>query len=413
MSRIENRVSRRAFVAGTSAAVVSASSLSRAIAALPALKVGVIHPTSGFLAQIGQTCNRGAAVSPDLLQEWGYPRLDIVYGDTESNPDTSRAAGNRLIEAGAQILVGAFDSGQTTTLAQVAEYRGIPLVIDIAAAPQITEQGYKFVFRNWPLPRESITGALNVHKQIFETSGKTPKTAVFLHRNDTFGTAISKAFDANASKVGVPYKIVKFIAYDPQARDLSIEVGAAKETRADIAITATGTNDAIALTREMVKQRWSPWGVLSAGPGWYDQAYRKALGKFGDYAITTVPWYDPTKARTKMMLVALERKFPGVSVDPISISTAEALLIVADAYKRAGSAAPQALAEALRTTNIPAADSLTLGNPKGISFDSHGQVSGIPVAGIQNLNGIARVVLPASSAEAKLVFPQPAWQDRT
>ena len=48
------------------------------------------------------------------------------------------------------MLVGAFDSGHTAAVAQVAEQRGVPLIINIAAAPQITEQGYKFVFRNFP-----------------------------------------------------------------------------------------------------------------------------------------------------------------------------------------------------------------------------------------------------------------------
>ena len=73
-----------------------------------------------------------------------------MNGDTESNVDVARSRAERLISEGAQLLVGAFDSGQTTAIAQVAEQRGIPLVINIAAAPPITEQGYKFVFRNFP-----------------------------------------------------------------------------------------------------------------------------------------------------------------------------------------------------------------------------------------------------------------------
>ena len=61
-------------------------------------------------------------------------------------------------------------------------------VVNIAAAPQITEQGYKFVFRNFPTAPMLINGALALHKEIFKVSGKTPKTAVFMHVNDTFGT---------------------------------------------------------------------------------------------------------------------------------------------------------------------------------------------------------------------------------
>jgi branched-chain amino acid transport system substrate-binding protein len=413
MSLAGTRVSRRAFVAGTSAAIFSAGSLSRARAGLPPLTVGIVHPTSGFLAQIGQSCNRGAVAVSPLLEAWGYPKLNIIYGDSESSPDISRAAGNRLIDAGAQALVGAFDSGETVTLAQAAEQRGIPLVIDIAAAPQITEQGYRFVFRNWPLALDSMKGGLEIQKQAFQVSGKVPKTAVFLHRNDTFGTSIKAGFAASLPASGVTYQVVRYIAYDPQARDLSVEVSDAKATGADIMVAASAKNDAILLTREMVKQRWLPWGIISAGPGWYDQSYRRTLGKFGDYVISTIPWYDPTKPRTKMLLAALAKKFPGNDIDSISVNTAEALLIIADAYKRAGSAAPQALADALRATNIPAADTFTLGNPKGIFFDAHGQVNDIPVPAIQNLGGFVKVVLPLASAEAKLVFPVPRWNDRT
>ena len=85
------------------------------------------------------------------------------------------------------MLVGAFDSGQTAAIAQVAEQRGVPLVINIAAAPQITEQGYKFVFRNFPTaPRSSANGFAN-QLEIFRPTSTAPRTAVFMHVNDTFG----------------------------------------------------------------------------------------------------------------------------------------------------------------------------------------------------------------------------------
>jgi branched-chain amino acid transport system substrate-binding protein len=76
-----------------------------------------------------------------------------MNADTESSVDTARARAEKLISDGAQLLVGAFDSGHTTAIAQVAEQKGIPLVINIAASPAITEQGYKLVFRNFPTHR--------------------------------------------------------------------------------------------------------------------------------------------------------------------------------------------------------------------------------------------------------------------
>ena len=85
-----------------------------------------------------------------ILKELGVPTLEIINADTETKVEVARSRAEKLISDGAQLLVGAFDSGQSTAIAQVAEQKGIPYVINIAAAPPITEQGYKFVFRNFP-----------------------------------------------------------------------------------------------------------------------------------------------------------------------------------------------------------------------------------------------------------------------
>ena len=44
------------------------------------------------------------------------------------------------------------------------------------------------------------------------------------------------------------------------------------------------------MTRELVKQRWTPQAVLSMGPGWYEDQYLKTLGKLSDGPISFVPW---------------------------------------------------------------------------------------------------------------------------
>src|SRR6185295_15224176 len=156
------------------------------------LRVGVLLPRSGVQAGIGQDCHRGVEVAAGILRDLGYPALEIMNGDTESNVDVGRARAERLISEGAQLLVGAFDSGQTTAIAQVAEQRGVPLVINVAAAPPITEQGYKFVFRNFPTAPVILADAFANQLEIFSMTGQAPKTCVFMHVNDTFGVAMQK-----------------------------------------------------------------------------------------------------------------------------------------------------------------------------------------------------------------------------
>ncbi len=410
MSIVSSKLTRRTVLAGASAAAIAGTGGLRAARAQTApLKVGVLHPTSGYLAQIGQACNRGAEAALPVLKEMGYPQIDLVFGDTESSPDIARAAAERLINGGAQVLVGAFESGHTLAIAQVAEQRGIPFVINIAAAPQITEQGYKYVFRNFPRAGAIVAGCFDLQKQLFAASGKTPGKCVVMHVNDTYGTAIRGALNALYPKQNMPYQFADFIAYDPKARDLSVEVAKAKATGAEIVLAVSRLNDAILITREMVKQRWEPWGVIAAGPGWYENQYMKTLGKLGDYPISCVPWYDPRKPLAQKMVNAHLKMFPGQTIDTNTVYTFEALLIAADAYKRAKSATPQALVEALKTTNIK--DSASIG--AGISFDAKGQNDTLGLAAVQNFKGEAKVVLPLASSERNFVFPVPGWKART
>lgn len=364
-------VTRRTFAAGAGAAGMATAfapfNILRAQGA--ALKVGVLLPRSGFEAGIGQDCQRGVDIAPAILKSLGLPELVIMDGDTESNVDTARARAEKLISDGAQLLVGAFDSGQSTAIAQVAEQKGIPFVINIAAAPDITEQGYKFVFRNFPTAAMILGDAFANQKEIFAAVGTAPKTVVFMHVNDTFGTAMSKGIGAVMPKFNMPYTIAEEIPYDPAARDLSVEVAKAKATNADALLVVSRLNDAMLLTRELVKQRWTPQAILSMGPGWYEDQYLKTLGKLSDGPLSFVPWYDPNKKLSQTLEAALAKAYPGINLNTNHIFTFEALLVAADAYKRAGSTDPKALADAIRATNIT--DNVSIG--PGIQFDAKGQ----------------------------------------
>ncbi len=373
------------------------------------LKVGVLLPRSGFEAGIGQDCQRGVDIAPAILKSLGLPDLAIMNGDTESNVDTAREHAEKLISDGAQLLVGAFDSGQTTAIAQVAEQKGIPLVINIAGASEITEQGYKFVFRNFPTVQMITGDAFANQKEVFEIAGKEPKTAVFMHVNDTYGTGMSKAVAALTPKFNMPYKILEEISYDPAARDLSVEVSKAKAANAEILLVVGRLNDAMLMTRELVKQRWTPEAILSMGPGWYDDQYTKTLGKLSDGPISFVPWYDPNKKLSTTLEAALAKSYPGVNLNTNHIFTFEALLVAADAYKRAGSVDPKALAEALRTTNIT--DNASIG--PGIQFDAKGQNTKVKDGAIQNRGGKQVTIAPKAAANAKPEWPMTSYQSRT
>jgi len=412
--RTSRQPSRRQFnttVAGAAATLLVAPAFVRAQARK--LKVGVLLPRSGLLAQAGQSCQRGADIAPEVLREMLGVELELMNVDFESNVDQARARAEKLINEGAQVLVGPFESGAASAIAQVAEQRKIPFMINIAAAPPITEQGYKFTFRNFPTSVDLVRNGLALFRDLFQATQKAPRTGVFLHANDTFGLAMKRAIDGILPTLDyLPFKIVEAVAYDPTARDLSVEVAKAKASGADFVMLVGRANDTILLVREMVKQRYSPMGIISPGsPGMYDPPFYTTLGKYSDYAISNVPWYDPKAKLTKVVETAFAKKFPNdkLMFHALNVGfTFEAMLVVADAFKRAGSADGPTLAEAIRQTNI--AQRMMIGGP--IRFNAKGQNVDILSAAVQNRNLRPTVVLPSASAEMAPVFPVPDWNSR-
>src|SRR6266567_2985007 len=400
-------LTRRTLLAGTASALLAAPAIVRAQGG--PLKVGVLLPRSGAQAGIGQDCFRGVELTNPILKDIGLGELQFMNADTETNVEVARARAEKLIADGAQLLMGAFDSGQSTAIAQVAEQKGIPFVINIAAAPPITEQGYKFVFRNFPTAPMILSDAFTNQKELFESTGVVPKSVVFMHVNDTFGTSMQQGISGVMPKFNMPYKIVEQIAYDPTARDLSVEVAKAKATGAEALLMVSRLNDAILITRELVKQRWSPMVVLSMGPGWYEDQYLKTLGKLSDGPMSFVPWYDPNKTLSKQLVAALAKTYPGINMNTNHVCTCEALLVAADAYKRARSSDPKALADAIRTTNIT--DNVSIG--PGIQFNEKGQNDKLKNAAIQNRGGKLVTLAPKAASNAKPELPMTAYDKRS
>jgi branched-chain amino acid transport system substrate-binding protein len=404
-------ISRRQFAVGLAAggAALTAPSIMRTAWAQGSapLKVGVLLPKSGVQAGLGQACQRGADIAEAVLNDLNYGvKIELMNADTESNVDIARTQAEKLINSGANVLTGAFDSGQSAAIAQVAEQRGIPYIINIAAAPQITEQGYKYVFRNFPTAPMLITDALALQKDLFAATGKTPKTAVLMSVNDTFGTAMQNGIKGLLPSLNMPYQIVDVISYDPRAKDLAVEVAKAKATKAELLMPVSRLNDAILLVQEMVKQRWEPMGIVNPGaPGMYEQQFYQTLGKYSEFCVSNVPWLNPKSKMTPVLAKRFKEKFPKDLLELNVGFTYEAILIAADAYKRTKSAHPNAMIEALRATKID--DHVMVGGP--IQFNPKGQNVNIKSAAVQNLKRQPTVVLPVDSAAAKPVFPMPGW----
>ena len=84
------------------------------------------------------------------------------------------------------------------------------------------------------------------------------------------------------------------------------------------------------------------------------------------------------------------------------------MIVLADAINRAGSTDPGKIRTALAATDLKASQLIMPWD--GVKFDAKGQNQGTKGIFVQTLNGAPRFVWPTDQAEAKMVWPRPAWR---
>ena len=167
--RASRRTFPRAAIAGAAGAAVPLP-----LRAQPrTIKVGLIHCVTEPLAEPGQAC-RLAQIATDAInaaggiKSMGGAKFELLLGDTQTKADVARPEAERVINSGAQALVGPFNSGDTAAIVPVAQQRRIPFLVDISAADPITanvatsvregQQKVQYVYRNFPTGRCAYLG---------------------------------------------------------------------------------------------------------------------------------------------------------------------------------------------------------------------------------------------------------------
>lgn len=403
------RISRRSLIKSAGVAVGLSALPTRFSWANSATKVGVILPTSGVYAFPGQASRRGVEFGDQINKERKGPAIEFIYADTESKAENGRVAAERLIREGCTALIGAWDAGATISAAQAAEAAKVPLLINIASAPQITEQGFTQIFRNFTPATQLVANAVERIRELTASTGTPPKTAVVLYVNDTFGQSALKAMKAEWERTNMPIELLDTIGYDVRAKDLSVEVAKAKATGAELLLPITRVNDAIMIVREMVKQDYNPMAIIGPGsPGPYEKSFTDALGKYGDDYMVCVPWLNVKNPRAVALAERFERQVKGGRFELNVGFSYEAVEVMANALSRAKSNDPAAIHAALKATNI--ADHVMYGGP--IQFNEKGQNPNIGVALLQNKRGTPTVVGPADVAVAEATYPMRRFDDR-
>jgi branched-chain amino acid transport system substrate-binding protein len=368
------------------------------------VKVGVLHPVTGFLAYSGNLCRLGAQIAIEEInaaggiRSLGGARLEAVLGDAQSKPEIGVSEVERMNEQGVSAIVGAYASAICLATSQAAAKYGIPNVVDVGVADQIVERGLKNTFRFGPGYRTIAEAAVNDLHILNTLAGKPAHTVMIVHEESLFGTGTANLLARELPGLG--YQVVDVVKHANPTRDFSNIVLRMKALNPDILIPANYYNEYALLLRTMKQQNVAPKAIYSVLGG--AASSFKFVREFPDVAggvIDCNHWYNPKDRRA----LALRRKVEGMKNQFFTYEVFlnyQSVRLLADAIERAKSARREAVIEALAASTW---DKHFM--PYGPTKFVGGQNTGARPLVMQVLKGDISVVLPKEYRQADPVFP--------
>ena len=395
--------------------------------AVKEVKVGVVLPLSGKLAETGADLKRGLEFAVEEInaaggiKSLGGAKIVLVFGDSAGKPETGAAEAERLItEEKVVAMLGSYQSAVTKTVSEVCERYHVPMLNPESTSPTLTARGYKWFFRTTPHDEMFAKQHVDFVNWLNKKYGNQIKRIAIIHEDTEWGTATARAWQKYFTQAG--YQIVKVVSYHAATiTSMDSEIDTLKAANPDLVLVASYVQDAILFVQTAKQRDFNPKAILAQDAGFINPSYVKQVGKDGFYIFSREVFnWDLGQKIPKLKEVNDRYKAKyGVDLNGNSARDYTGAWVLYYALEEAGKKASpanleefrKAIRDALASLNIPG-DKLIM--PwKGVKFDSNGQNTlgqGIVVQMMED--GKYHTVFPEEFATAEPVFPMPKWSER-
>jgi len=309
------------------------------------VRIGVFADMTGATSFFGQSTLNGVKMAVDEINttdpingKW----LTIFLEDDQGRPEAARAAVKTLIEQKkVHIILGEVASTNSLAAAPIAQTAGIPMIMPASTNPKVTEVG-DYIFRTCfihPLQGEAMG------KFAFNQL-KARRVAILGDDTSDYSKGLTEKFRATFTKLGG--KIVADELYtqnDPDFRGQLFKIRARKPD----AIYLPGY---YSQTGEIAKEarRLKMMMPLLGGDGWDSPELWKIGGAALNNSYITNHFADDDQdAKVQEFVQKHKAKF-GVKPDSLAALAYDAVYVLADALRRAGTTDGQKLRDAIAGT---------------------------------------------------------------
>ncbi len=156
------------------------------------IKIGVAGPMTGDQSKMGMDFKNGVSLA---VEEWNSKggllgkKIEMMIGDDQHDPKQAVSVANKMVNNGVAGVIGHFNSSCSIPASDVYNRSGVPMISPGSTNPQLTEKGYKNIFR--VCGRDDQQGRVGAD---FVTGQLKIRRVAVIHDKTTYGQGLADEF---------------------------------------------------------------------------------------------------------------------------------------------------------------------------------------------------------------------------
>ena len=304
------------------------------------IKIGVPVPLSGPYANAGIDILNAAKLAAAKINAGGGvlgKQLQIMPEDDACDAQQGVQAAQKLVDAGVAVVAGGYCSGAALPELGALHRAGISYVLDASTNPKLTSMGYDDVFRT--IGRDDEQGPFAAN---FIANYLHAKTAAVVDDNTVYAKGLADNTVSSLKKDGV--NVVYYDAVTPGQMDYSAVLSHIASLDPGVIYYTGYFAEAGLMAKEAASLHLKP--QMMGGDGTVDPTLIKTAGPGAEGFIATCAPLPQFLSGAKDFVTSFTKAY-GVAPGPYSVYEYDAIDVVAQAIKAAGSADPAAITTAL------------------------------------------------------------------
>ena len=316
------------------------------------LNLAIPLPLTGGQAKFGEMMKRSYEMAADEINAKGGVKgrkIMLSFEDSQAKPDSARAIVEKLIDVKKQpIIIGEYTSACAKAVAAVANERKTPYLIVASADDSITQQQYKYVFRQ-NVPNAYYAGGLIS----FFSDIVKPQSIAILYESSDFGSSGATDMEKHAQRLGM--KVLVKEKYEKGAVDFKPILSKVKQAAPDVIFMVSYVMDASLLMKQIKELRIDAKLFAGGAAGFALPEFVDNAKDAAEYVVTATLWTPQVKYKGAKEYADKYKAKYGDFPSYHGASAYSAMYVMQDVVSRSKSMSTADLTDAMKKTNLQTA----------------------------------------------------------